>query len=94
MNHLKNTPKFFLGANSPCGFFSRFDNLYEPENGYFCYILKGGPGSGKSSLMKKVASETINKGLEVELIYCPSDPNSLDAVIIPEKKIWIRILMQ
>lgn len=89
MNYLKDTPKFFLGANSPFGFFSRFDNLYDPEKGYFCYILKGGPGSGKSSLMKKIAARAVNRDFQVELIYCPSDPNSLDAVILPEKKVSI-----
>ncbi len=89
MDYLKNTPKFFLGANSPLGFFSLFDNLYDPEDGWFCYILKGGPGTGKSSLMKKIATHAIGRGIETELIYCPSDPDSLDAVIMNEKKISI-----
>lgn len=89
MNYLKNTAKFFLGANSPLGFFSLFDNLYNPEEGWFCYILKGGPGTGKSSLMKKIAVRAVESGLNPELIYCPSDPNSLDAVIINEKKVSI-----
>ncbi|MBQ4100775.1 MAG: hypothetical protein IJC83_04425 [Oscillospiraceae bacterium] len=73
--------KFFLGANTPLGFVSRFDML----NNYELYIIKGGPGTGKSSLMKKVASGFNN----AETIYCSSDPNSLDAVILPEQKIAI-----
>ena len=86
MNINKSVPKFFLGSNSPLGFFSYFDNLYDPNDGWFCYILKGGPGSGKSSLMKKLALHAINKNEPAELIYCPSDPNSLDAVIFPNLK--------
>ena len=41
-------PRFFLGANAPGGFVSRFDHLYSPQEGWFAYILKGGPGTGRS----------------------------------------------
>ena len=44
-------------------------------------ILKGGPGSGKSSLMKKVAQYALEKGHRLEIIPCASDPSSLDALI-------------
>ncbi len=82
-------PKFFLGANSPYGFVSIFDNLYYPEEGWFAYIIKGGPGTGKSTLMKKLAKEAELKNINAELIYCSSDPFSLDAVIFPELKTCI-----
>ena len=82
-------PCFFLGANTPNGFYSLFDELYEPEDGWRLFIIKGGPGTGKSTLMKKVASECDRRGLYCERIYCSSDPNSLDAVIIPHRKISI-----
>lgn len=81
--------RYFLGANSPSGFVSRFDNLYAPEAGWFAYILKGGPGTGKSTLMKRVAKYAAEKKVKTELIYCSSDPHSLDAVIFPEKKVCI-----
>lgn len=83
------TSKFFLGANSPQGFVSRFDNLYFPDDGWFCYILKGGPGTGKSTLMKRAASVGLEKGIDTELIYCSSDPDSLDAVIFKDIKVCI-----
>lgn len=83
------TSKFFLGANSPRGFVSRFDNLYFPEDDWFCYILKGGPGTGKSTLMKKAAKVGLEKGIETEFIYCSSDPDSLDAVIFKDIKCCI-----
>ena len=82
-------PHFFLGANSPSGFVSRFDHLYDPDSQWFAYILKGGPGTGKSTLMKHAAKECIEAGIKTELIYCSSDPDSLDAVIFPDKKICI-----
>ena len=35
---------FYLGANSPTGFYSLYDQLLEPEQAETIYILKGGPG--------------------------------------------------
>lgn len=80
---------FFLGANTPGGFYSLFNELYDNENGWRLYIIKGGPGTGKSSLMKKIAAEADKRGYFCERIYCSSDPNSLDGVIIPSLKISI-----
>ena len=79
-------PEFFLGANTPSGFFSLFDQLYYPDNGWFCHILKGGPGTGKSTLMKKVAEKSCKKKIPLEIIRCSSDPKSLDAVILTAHK--------
>ena len=83
------SPCFFLGANTPTGFYSLFSELHSPEDGRVLYIIKGGPGTGKSSLMKRVAEKAEKKGLYCERIYCSSDPDSLDAVIIPSLKISI-----
>ena len=80
---------FFLGANTPEGFYSLFSELYSPEDGWRLYIIKGGPGTGKSTLMKRIASAADRRGLFCERICCSSDPESLDAVIIPSLKISI-----
>ncbi len=79
----------FLGSNSCNGFYSLFNELYNPENEWKMYIIKGGPGTGKSSLMKKIITEAENRNLFCEKIHCSSDPSSIDAVIIPELKISI-----
>lgn len=84
-----NLKTYFLGANTPHGFYSLFNELYNPEKDNKIYIIKGGPGTGKSSLMKKVASAAESKGYIAERIPCSSDPLSLDAVIIPELNISI-----
>lgn len=77
---------YFLGTNSPFGFEGYFDNL-SGEN--FCYILKGGPGTGKSTLMNGIAGEMEKRGEEVQFVHCSSDPDSLDAVVMKNKKICI-----
>jgi hypothetical protein len=78
--------RYFLGANSSHGFYSLYDQLIDPAHAKSIYILKGGAGCGKSSLMKRVAEQMEAAGLSVEYIYCSGDVNSLDAILIPEKK--------
>ncbi len=78
--------KYFLGANSCEGFVSHFGDCYDPADGWRVYIIKGGPGTGKSSFMKFMAKRAHDDGLSVELCACSSDPQSLDGVIIPEIK--------
>ena len=75
---------FFLGANSSRGFCSFYDDLINPADAKAVYILKGCPGCGKSTLMKKVAASAEENGYDVEYIHCSSDPASLDGIIIPK----------
>lgn len=83
------TKDFFLATKTCEGFFSVFDHLYYPQEGWLCYILKGGPGTGKSTLMKKIAEKAEKLHIETELIHCSSDPKSLDAVIFPKFKVCV-----
>lgn len=78
--------KSFLGANTARGFVSRFADCYSADDGWRAYIIKGGPGTGKSSMMKQLAAIFAERGSEVELCPCSSDPDSLDAVIIHDKR--------
>ena len=48
--------KIFPGANTSNGFYSYFDYII-PKDVKRIFCLKGGPGVGKSSLMKKIARE-------------------------------------
>lgn len=86
MVQLSKLPMFFLGAMSRDGFASDFSNVYDAYAGWTAYILKGGPGTGKSTVMKSVATEGVRRKEKVLLCPCSSDPNSLDGVILPDKK--------
>ncbi|MCD7846839.1 MAG: hypothetical protein LUG49_02230 [Oscillospiraceae bacterium] len=78
---------YFMGYSTPTGFTTHLRD--DIESGEFTtYIIKGGPGTGKSSLMKKIASE-ISELDEPEIYYCSSDPNSLDAVLFDNLKVII-----
>lgn len=78
---------YFAGGNTARGFFSLYDSNFEGLEKVF--ILKGGPGIGKSTLMKKIAADWLEKGQDVEYIHCSSDPDSIDGVICPTLKIGI-----
>ncbi|MGB4440283.1 MAG: ATPase [Sedimentibacter sp.] len=77
----------FAGNNTGNGFFSYFDQIIKPEEAKRIYILKGGPGVGKNTFMKKFALIMLDKGYSVEYIHCSSDNESLDGIVIPELKI-------
>ncbi len=74
---------FFLGANTASGFVSRFDQLHSDRRIKKLIILKGGPGCGKSTFMKKLRRTAADLGADTESYPCASDPSSLDALLIP-----------
>lgn len=72
---------YYLGANTPTGFYSYYNELDKCAKTRK-YIIKGGPGTGKSSFMKKIGKAYEDAGEAVDYILCSSDPNSLDGVIL------------
>ena len=79
---------YFSGSNSGEGFHNYFDGVvpeWDRLTRYF--MIKGGPGVGKSTLMKRVAAKTEEAGEEVERFYCSGDPDSLDAVRLVKRGI-------
>lgn len=73
---------YFACANSARGFVNYFeDNIRNLDK---LFILKGGPGTGKSTLMKKIGREWFYRGFDVEYIHCASDNNSIDGIIVPQ----------
>ena len=73
---------FFLGANSAEGFYSLYDQLLDAELDDLL-ILKGGPGCGKSTFMRRIAGALEKAGADTVYIHCSGDPHSLDGVIFP-----------
>lgn len=71
----------FLGAATPEGAVDFVPGLTEGLKRYF---IKGRPGSGKSTMLKKIASAGTERGFDVEIYHCGFDPNSLDMIIVRE----------
>lgn len=80
---MANITHFFLGANSGQGFQNLFGRFCAPEDHYDLLVLKGGPGVGKSTLMRRIGKAMEEHGEDVEYLYCSGDPESLDGVHIP-----------
>ena len=80
--HKRDDVVLFAAANSGRGFANFYDDIFDREEITRRYLIKGGPGTGKSTLMRRAASEAESKGFKVEYYKCSSDPDSLDAVII------------
>lgn len=74
----------FAGGNTYLGFFSYFDHILPQERADSIYVIKGGPGTGKSSFMKRIAEGMLGRGYTVEFVHCSSDSDSLDAIVIKE----------
>ena len=61
----------FPGSNTPAGFVSFYrEGLNNIER---LFILKGGPGTGKSTLMRKIGLAMLERGYDVEFWQCSSD---------------------
>lgn len=86
---MKKIKHYFLSANTNEGFWSYFDNVNSKNKEGFTYILKGGPGSGKSTLMKRIGEYFLGMGEAVEYFHCSSDPVSLDGVHLIDKNVSI-----
>lgn len=83
--------RFFAACNSYFGFKSFFNNIFDSKEFERIFVLKGAPGSGKSTFMKKVGSSFKDDADNVEYFYCSSDTSSLDGLLIEKdgKKVGI-----
>lgn len=81
--------KYFVASNSARGFCSYYDGAFETEKFSRIYLVKGGSGTGKAYLMRDVARKAEAQGVDVRYIYCSSDYESLDAVILKDLKLAI-----
>ena len=78
--------RYFLGANTPDGFVSLYDQLETGVPAERIWYIKGGPGNGKSTFMKTLAAAAEAAGESVEMVFCSGDPASLDAVVLRKKR--------
>lgn len=74
--------RYFLASNSGRGFWSEYDSQLKDVDRVA--LIKGGSGTGKSTLLKKIAVSAKNKGYDVEIWHCSGDPKSVDGVYIKE----------
>lgn len=84
-----NKRDLFPGGNTSKGFYSFYRYILPQEEANKIICLKGGPGTGKSSFMKKIGAYFSNLGYSLEYHHCSSDNTSLDGVLIKELNVAI-----
>ncbi len=73
---------YFFGANTAAGFRHAYGDIFSEDRLSRLYIIKGGSGTGKNTLIRTVASSLEANGASCEYYLCGSDAGSLDGVII------------
>ena len=84
--------EYYASANGYKGFHSYFDSIFNSPEFKKIFVLKGGPGTGKSTFLKKVCNFAKANNLDFEIFRCSSDPKSLDGVIINNGEVRVAIL--
>lgn len=74
--------RYFAASNSAEGFVNYFPQIFGGGRCQRLFVVKGGPGTGKSCFMRQVGKQAEEKGYEVTYYYCSSDPESLDGILI------------
>lgn len=77
---------YFAASNSARGFVNYFPDIFGTERCDVLFVIKGGPGTGKSSFLRRVAEHAEANGLSVIRYLCSSDPTSLDGIYIAERR--------
>lgn len=79
----------YPGGNTPQGFYSYYNYILTQKKAEKIFCIKGGPGVGKSTLMKQIGEYFFNKGENVDYLWCSSDADSIDGVLMRERNVAI-----
>ncbi|MBQ7900345.1 MAG: hypothetical protein IJ365_00085, partial [Clostridia bacterium] len=77
----------FFGAAMYNGNVNYIDNITDDLQKR--YFIKGRPGTGKSTFLKKLAARLTSLGYECEAYHCGFDPGSLDMVVCRELSVCV-----
>lgn len=77
----------YPGNNTPEGFFSYYQYILSQREADKIICIKGGPGVGKSTFMRKIGETLLNDGHDIDFMHCSSDNNSLDGIVLRDKRI-------
>ncbi len=83
---------FFAGANTASGFHSFYPDIFDERELTRLYMIKGGPGSGKSTMMRRFIKQAKEAGLRTEAYLCGSDPHSLDVAVVRSERASVAMI--
>lgn len=79
----------YPGGNTPYGFYSYYNYILSQRKAEKIICIKGGPGVGKSTLMRQTGNYFLEKGEDVDFFWCSSDPDSLDGILLKDRCVAI-----
>jgi len=77
---------YFPGNNTPLGFFSYYKYILSQREANRIICIKGGPGTGKSTFMKKIA-EVFTQEEDIDYLHCSADEDSVDGILLKKRKV-------
>lgn len=77
---------YFPGNNTPQGFFSYYRYILGQREASRIICIKGGPGTGKSTFIRKIGETFAQMGEDVDFLHCSADENSLDGIVLQGRK--------
>lgn len=78
---------YFIEAFSPYGYISLLPELIKSIRS--TYFLTGGPGTGKSTMIKLIGIQLIDRGYDVDYVRSIREPDSVAGLVLPKHKICL-----
>ncbi|MCY6483263.1 ATPase [Clostridium aestuarii] len=82
-----NSRHLFATAFTPNGIVTYIDSIYRDCKDI--YVLNGGPGTGKTSVLTYIYKEALKRGLFVEVYHDALIPEKIEHIVIPALNIAI-----
>lgn len=78
---------YFMEAFTPYGNITLLPELLKEIK--YTYLLTGGPGTGKSTMIKLIGIQLIDRGYNVDYIRSIREPDSVAGLVLPKQKICL-----
>ncbi|NLI91077.1 MAG: hypothetical protein GX434_02385 [Peptococcaceae bacterium] len=78
---------YFLEAYTPFGYISFVAGLLKDMK--HTYYLTGGPGTGKSTMIKLIGIQLIDRGYDVDYVRSTKEPDSVAGLFLPKHRICL-----
>ncbi|NLM20246.1 MAG: hypothetical protein GX207_00660 [Peptococcaceae bacterium] len=89
MKHTAGIRHYFMEAFTPNGYISLLGETLKEAK--YAYILAGGPATGKSTLIKLIGIQLIDRGYDVDYIRSNREPDSIAGLYLPKCKLCLII---
>lgn len=78
---------YFVEAFTPYGYMSLLPKILEEIK--YTYLLTGGPGTGKSTMIKLIGIQLIDRGYDVDYLRSVREPDSVAGLYLPKQKVCL-----